>query len=38
MVNFSQPVTPAVITTTIFLIFVIIGIGIFAVQKFKKES
>jgi uncharacterized membrane protein YesL len=38
MVNFSEPVTPAIIITTIFLIFVVIGIGIFGVKKFKKES
>jgi hypothetical protein len=38
MVDFSQAVTPTVIITTIILIFVVIGIGIFAVEKFKKES
>jgi len=38
MVDFSQPVSPAVIITTIIFIFVVIGIGILAVKKFKKES
>jgi hypothetical protein len=38
MPDFSQPVTPTVIITTIILIFVVIGIGILAVKQFKKES
>jgi hypothetical protein len=38
MLNFSEPVTPAIIITTIMIIFVVIGIGIYGVKKFKKES
>jgi len=38
MIDFNQPVTPTVIITTIILIFIVIGIGILAVKKFKKES
>jgi len=38
MVDFAQPVSPSLIVTTVLLIFVVIGIGIFAVEKFKKES
>ncbi len=35
MPNFAEPVTFTFIAVTIAVIFVMIGIGIFAVQKFK---
>jgi flagellar biogenesis protein FliO len=35
--NFSEPVTFTFIGVSIALIFAIVGLGIFAVQKFKKE-
>jgi len=38
MVDFSEPVTPLLIITTIIVIFFVIGISILAVKKFKKES
>jgi hypothetical protein len=36
--DFAQPVTMTFIIETIAIIFVLIGFGIFAVQKFKKEN
>jgi flagellar biogenesis protein FliO len=37
MPNFSEPVTMTFIVQSIAMIFVLVGIGIFAVKKFKKE-
>ena len=37
MPNFSEPVSPTFVAISIVLIFVMVGIGIFAVKKFKKE-
>ena len=38
MINFHQAVTPEIIIATVAIIVVIIGAGIVAVKKFKKES
>ena len=38
MPNFSEPVSVTFITISIALIFVMVGIGIVAVKKFKKEA
>lgn len=37
MPDFAEPVSLTFITITVTVIFMIIGIGIFAVQKFKKD-
>ncbi len=37
MPNFSEPVSFTFVAVSITLIFVMVGIGIFAVKKFKKE-
>jgi len=36
--NFLEPVSSTFIGITVVLIFVMVGLGIFAVQKFKKEA
>ncbi|UCM99588.1 hypothetical protein LCX93_08610 [Sulfurimonas sp. SWIR-19] len=38
MIDYTQPVSTTFIITTILAVFVMIGIGILAVKKFKKES
>ncbi len=35
MPNFTEPVTLTFVGVSVFLIFVVVGIGILAVQKFK---
>jgi len=38
MPDFSEPVSITFVVVSIAMIFVIVGIGIFAVKKFKKEA
>jgi len=38
MLNFAEPVSSTFIIISIVLIFVVVGIGIFAVQKVKKSK